>query len=1067
MKKFLLFVLATLAVAPVMAQDEIGADVTKYIINAGFDEDLTWQADGSTKQPIVKEYDWHRSTVLTAEDGSVYARGKGTRPDGFSPAWNGFIGQLKGWTMETNKPLKEPYSGDGMEWTYFGTVPYALGEKAVPIADDGSTFLAPPAKLPAASGDDNIGFLYLRAGWGGRAVYKQVVNLPCAKYLLEYWAINTNPDATNGKNLSKVTCRSDVWEDETGFNDTEWTLHTIEFTPVSEFSLQFGFESEGGSGKNPFLCIDGIKLTKIGDADEAELLESDCLDLLQVLIELESELTDYDGLVRELDDVIFDLEDRIDQRFGADALRQVMADIKAAVEKYTKAMEDVAKLEELVAKAENLVYDTDYPGKADLEAAISQYQGVINSGGADAIAQAVVDMRKAILAYYASQDASFENPADYTFAVQHPWFVEASGEPTLQADGTYYFPNAGDEENPYTAGSVPFDGSSEGWYINGTYSDTSQQRLNYQQGRTCWNAWGTNINGTLGIAQDIVDLPNGYYKVSADMITQEGYCTDQHVYGKSTLGEVDSPALTFDTYVSGGEGAWETLTTTDAIIVCDGKLTIGALGTGTGEASAGWYLVTNFKLLYCGPASDEAIAEALAAREAQVKNTIEAMHFAADKKEAQAVYAEYEASKDLDKLSEAAQVALTSENKYDEIMQEGKTIPTVTEKLANNEYGDAAGIVRYALNYVNNYIASDEATYRNIDDKLTEMKNYTDTYVPVFQEAEALLAECKSEASKAALTSTMEAHKALLVSEMKDAATVAEYVEELKTRMYEVKKQEQYVNNPDATDYTAFIQNPKAEADTGWNIDKGTGNTNSNVGQWWNGDTSVRYFDSWNGTEGALNYYGEQVVLGIPNGTYTIGADVRTSGEGAFIFGANGGEAKSDTTWVEIPLQTYTHFDDETGEEVTENATDKWGQIWVDACERFETMTDADPEYFEVLNITNAHSGAGYGWMHLEVANIEVKDHKIVIGMTTDGNRTGKEFTGTWFSVGNWTLTLTAKGDNSGWDGPLATGISEISNDNRVAVDGIYSVSGARVAKLQHGLNIVVRNGKAMKVMVK
>lgn len=56
MKKFLLFALAAMIGMPMMAQDAVGDDVTKYVANAGFDEDFTWQADGSTKQPIVKEY---------------------------------------------------------------------------------------------------------------------------------------------------------------------------------------------------------------------------------------------------------------------------------------------------------------------------------------------------------------------------------------------------------------------------------------------------------------------------------------------------------------------------------------------------------------------------------------------------------------------------------------------------------------------------------------------------------------------------------------------------------------------------------------------------------------------------------------------------------------------------------------------------------------------------------------------------------------------------------------------------------------------------------------------------
>lgn len=1062
MKKILLFALVAMIGMPVLAQDEIGADVTKYVINAGFDEDFTWMSDGSTKQPIVKEYPHHRSVVLTAEDGSVYARGTGKRSDGYEPAWNGFIGQLKGWEMVTNKPLHEPYTGDGMEWTYFGCVPYDLGEHAVPIADDGTTFLVVPEKVPSQPGDDNKGFIYLRAGWGGQAIYKQTVSLPCAKYLLEYWTININPDGTRGENLSRVTCRRDEWKDETGFTSTEWTKHEIEFTPTTDFTLEFGFKSEGGSGGNPFLCIDGIKLTKIDDADEIEVLLEDCLFYLEQLSDLRSELADYQGLAEELEEVYVSLEDKTYSE-DVEVIRALLQEIKDTIAKYQKAMENAIALDALIAEAEQLAYETDYPGKSELEAAIDKYQEVVVNGGSAAIEEALVGMQDAINAYYESQVGTIDNPANFTHRVAHPWFVERSGQPKMGEYGLYEFPNEFNEENPYAVGSAPFDGNSEGWYISGT-EQGGDQRLNWQQGRTCWNAWASGFTGTLGIAQDLTGLPAGFYKVAADLITQSGYCTDQHTYAKGVLGTTKSEALTHDTWVEGGIGEWETLTTTDAIIVPDGKLTIGAMGTGNGEASAGWFLVTNFKLLYCGPATEEQIAEALNARVAQLKADVESMHFSADKAKAEQILFNYEIAKDLEMLNEATALYETSEGKYNEIMAEGKTIPTIDAGLADGSYDEAAAIARFALDYVKDYIASDEATYEAIDAKLDEVKNYVNTYIPAFLEAAELKNSTSSEQVKNALASRMASHVNLLCSEMKDKETVDEYVEDLKTLVYNCKKQDNYENNPDATDYTSFIQNPMAEAETGWNLTYSDGPIKS--GQWWSGDESVRYFDSYNSTEGALRYYGEQVVLGVSNGTYTVGADVRTSGEGAFIFGANGGEAKTDTTWVEIPLQYYTYISDETGEEVTDRATDKWGQIWEEAVERFSSMTDDDPDYFEVQNIVNANMGEGRGWMHLEVPGVVVKDHKIVIGMAVGPEYTGKEFTGTWFSACNWRLTLTAKGDNSGWDGPLATGINEIAAE-KLAVDGIYTVNGVRTNKLQRGLNIVVRDGKAMKIMVK
>lgn len=1067
MKKFLLFALVAMIGMPVLAQDEVGDDVTKYVINAGFDEDLTFQKDGKMKDAVSTDREAggnnSRSWAYIAADSTVYARPKATtsqsRPDGRKmEAVNGFKGRVQGWTMESNAPFPQ------CEWTYFGTVPYDLASQAVPIADDGTTYLEVPARPTEFDGGE--GFVYLRAGWTNSAIYKQVVNLPCAKYRLEYWTININPNTSAvAEDLTKIVCRNEEFKDEegTGLNAQVWTKHEFEFTPTTEFTMQFGYQAaNAGSGGQPIVALDGIKLYKIGEADAVELFQSDCYDLMDEFEALQGEMSDYQGLYGEMEDVKNELYGMITE--DVEEMKAALEAIKAAIAKYQQVQKDVVTLDELIAKAETLVYSTDYPGKEALSDAIDKYSAVLDEGGADAIAAAIEGMNQAIKEYYASQVATRDDPADYTFYIQNPWFVGAKGEPTLNADGTYTFPNEFDEENPYTVGSAPFDGTSEGWYMGEGGGD---QRLNWRQGRTCWNAWNNNFN-TVSIAQDITGLPNGLYKVAADLITQSGMATDQHTFAKSSLQSAVSNPLADGLWDEGEMGTWTTLTTEQWVIVADGKLTIGALGTGAADTgAAGWFCATNFKLFYFGEATEDEIAEATAARVAEVKALVDGMHFAADKAKAEEILFNYDIAKDLEMLNEAAALAETSEGKYNEIMAEGKTIPTVEAGLADGSYGEAAAIARFALDYVKDYIASNEATYEAVDAKLDEAKNYINTYVPVFMEAAEFLAGAQSQAVKNALGTTMNDQKAILLSEMKDKATVDALVEELKTMLYNVKKQETYDADPDGTDYTSFIQNPKAESTTGWDIDKGTGNGPTNGGEYFDSnDSGHRYFDSYNAADSVLNFYGEQVVLGVPNGTYTVGAAVRTSAPGAFIFAGNCGEAKADTLWKEIPMQTYTYLDDETGEEMTDKATNKWGAIWENACERFETMTDSDPDYFYIQGIVNANGGNGYGWQYLEITGVEVKDHKIVIGMCTDVARTGKQFEGTWFSVTDWTLTLTKKGDNSGWDGPLATGINEIATET-LAVDGIYTVNGVRTNKLQRGLNVVVRNGKAMKIMVK
>ena len=257
-----------------------GLDVTHYLQNSGFDEDLTWQIDGSTKDIIDKTVSLSgRSFAWQASDYSVYAYAntssaswKRTDVD-FS--WNGFIGHIKGWSVESNKMTEPPYNTADKtpEWVYFGTVPYGLGEMAIPIADDNNgSFLSVPEKPTADAGDDNKGTLFLRAGWGSYALYKQEARLPAGDYRLEYWIYNGNyeksKDNTNVKNLCKVICNENVFADEDDFMVQSWTKHTIDFTSsTSEFTIQFGFESAGSSTSNPFLFIDGIKLYRIIETD--------------------------------------------------------------------------------------------------------------------------------------------------------------------------------------------------------------------------------------------------------------------------------------------------------------------------------------------------------------------------------------------------------------------------------------------------------------------------------------------------------------------------------------------------------------------------------------------------------------------------------------------------------------------------------------------------------------------------------------------------------------------------------------------------------------------------------
>ena len=1052
MKKVLLMSLAMFLGVNAYAQEE---DVTHLIKNAGFDSGLTFTDEGQpVNETTATGATTGRSRFVKSTDGSIYAvqtDGKGSNIIG-APSWYGFLGNIEGWEVPAEYATETP------EWKYFGALPYSLKTDYLAIGDGhpAGAINAPESKPEGDDTDDNTGFLYLRAGWGGACAYKQVVNLPCAQYRLEYWTINTNANSTaEATNLSEVVCRKDVFKDTEGLSSTTWTKHEIEFTPVDEFSIQFGYKSAGSnSNSNPWLIIDGIKLYKIGEATEEEIIASDLSSLEAEMYELMEIAGEYGGLTEELNDAIVEIDDCI----GSDDL----ATMKEGYEKYNALKEQIAAVVESLPatiafynKAEEALA-LDYPGASALQEVLAKWDDVINSGYSAAIAAYAEELNQAYRDYMFSQEASEASPADYTFLVANPLFVKEGNEPTINGSEFTYT-----GQDAFENGKAPEIASSDGWYKAGTCTD-GDQRLNYAQSRICWNAWRANADGkTLAVASDIENLPNGYYKVAGDLITEAEYVNDQHVFGESTLQSSNSASLTEGLWdKTNYQGTWTTLTT-DKILVHDGKLTIGASGTLANQNQSGWFCATNFKLYFVGKATDQEIADALAAKVAHAQKLAAAMHFAADKAQVLDSISAYTASGDVAILNGGIALAETSEAKYEEVNAEGKTIPTVAQGLKDNIYGEATDIVKYAYGAVQDYFASPEATYTAVDSIIAQLKAYANTYAPVYNSAYEVYNTLTSATAKAALKATFANHKALLTAKLETEATVASAVSELTAAVATAQAQEKYENNPNASDYTAFIINAQSASTDGWTVIKGDGDGPVKKGQYFTDDASRTYFDTWNGTAGKNNFYMEQVIEGLPNGTYTLGANVRTSGLGACLFGAVGTEA-ADTTWMEIPLQTYTYQDPSSGDDVTENATDKWGQIWLDAQKELEN----DKQNAYLASITGANVGNGYGWMHLDIPNIEVVDHTLTIGLTSDSTKTGKPTTVTWYSATDFTLTLTKLGNNEGWNGPI-TGITEIKNE-ALKADAIYNINGQRVANTgSKGLYIVVRNGKAVKVATK
>ena len=164
--------------------------------------------------------------------------------------------------------------------------------------------------------------------------------------------------------------------------------------------------------------------------------------------------------------------------------------------------------------------------------------------------------------------------------------------------------------------------STTGWETKvGTFTG-GDQRTNTVGGKTCWNAWWSNLSAsegtakTMEIRQTISGLTEGLYKMECKSTTEHYCLSDQHGYIVSGEEVQNTPYLTFDYFDLPTVGnMWETLTTPPVYVPNDGSVTIGFKSSkqgavdnawrqvgnsnSTGDKREGWWCATDFRLLFC------------------------------------------------------------------------------------------------------------------------------------------------------------------------------------------------------------------------------------------------------------------------------------------------------------------------------------------------------------------------------------------------------------------------------------------------------------------------------------
>lgn len=730
---------------------------------------------------------------------------------------------------------------------------------------------------------------------------------------------------------------------------------------------------------------------------------------------------------------------------GTAALQDFLRSIKTV-----KASLDT--MEKTLQRMVALVQTTDYPGVETLNAEYDTYADLLQNGTItyEEALKGPAAMEEAIKTYYLSQipSATADNPADMSYFIKNPSFreeLEYTEDCTITSSGW-----------TTQSSDLPDSGTDIG----------AKNKPAEEVGRniSCFNMWSWQFS-TMSVNQELTGLPEGRYVLTCEGWTN-GEVIAQHAYATSNAGITVESNYATEAMLS---TEWEQFTTPE-INVSDGCLKIGFISKKEDKSgSDGWFLVTNFKLLYVGELGTSAIIadiqNRLAVAEeivlplngdkaalAEAITTAKAVNADTTQAEVQAV---------LDALNAAIATAQNAVSKYN-AFAEG-TYASATEYATSLADEDAKGLMNTVLARVDAIVASDTTTYLAIP-ALTSLIDACRTYTELYTERVIdALANTSLKAEAVANLNTIVADN---WNALKAEPTAAEI--KALTLKLTVAVDDAMLTQPagENADMSFLIQNADATDSgddylTGWEVNKGNGNKYTNAGEAFTKSSSDRYIDSYNSTAGTLKFTAKQTVYNLPNGTYRMKVATRADGENAYIF-ALAGHNIYKTSIV--------------------NNNNAGGEIYQEAYEKaYQDAINAGIPEDEIDESTLDIPYASKGWNWAYVEEIEVTDHELTIGVSTDPEVTlGEAFTGSWFSADKFTLYYLTEGDNS--DFGFTTTVENVEANpvrisvvgGRISVEGaedarIYSVNGAAVSAdtVSNGIYIVRANGKSYKVVVR
>ena len=892
-------------------------------------------------------------------------------------------------------------------------------------------------------------------------------------------------------------CKNSYWNDwsitfEASLPpDISKAKYTIEAIAGTEYVMLRNMHKSGLVGMNPggvgvdkaIYCnlntTDVVKWKLVEIPKDAENLYYEAHDKFVAYSE---SLSAYPGVQSEISDFIMLIEEKAGTATSPedDVYFECMSDMAKYKNDINDGLAYIANIsnvyDECVANIES---DVKYPGFDDLKSAYEQTQEIFASSesGLQDLTDAMEALQESLHTYYDSQIpfATVDNPADLTYRIMHPDFRSVYN---------------------YSAGCGV---TSEGWISNNLGLPTSgytnigpQHKPASEVGvdMTCYAAWADKFT-LMEVYQDLEGLPEGKYSVECVAYTGPGAVYKQNLFAISG-GSTERAYATDD--MAGKLDSFAT----KPIMVYNGKMRIGYSTTASELGGAiGWYVVTGFRLKYCGQFTDDELKQLFDSKIAESEAQRDTMMFKGDKQCMSDTISKYKGATDIDVIKEAiVSIAEAQSEAQKSVEKQVEVVNGIWASLADSIEGAQMFNGDYALMTGNlcecmeTAVNSEDATYREMDSLQSALSKYRDSYLPVLYEARNMVVE--NAEAKAVMQDNIESQMTHLTGAdvMPSYLTIDKYVSDLERAMAECSAADIIASGTD--DFTAMIVNPGINSNTtrgaeGWNIViSGSGHGEYvSKGQQVDGDLGGYYLNAWHPTAGNALYHAWQKIENLPNGKYELKAMVRTTCDvGSYLF-AFADNDSSTTVLKQIVMERMNIT--ECGGPSASDGSDSiavvsgmYGSIFADVYKRTDGGTNATDEQADTVN---ANGGRGHGWFY-ETLEIEVKDHVLTIGFTNDSTFTmkhgGVPFRGWWLSADNFSLRLLEEGNNDGWSPVAGITDTEMPDGDEIRVsivDGsivsngeIYSLNGARVqsgSKVPSGVYIIRLGENTKKVLVR